>query len=62
MSESTRFGVVRYPTYYVVIDKADPGHKIVYESRSREAAHRRALKLNKAQAVANQVRETGQDV
>jgi hypothetical protein len=47
---STRFGVVRYPTYYVVIDKADDKHKIVYESRSRDAAHRKAEKLNKEQA------------
>lgn len=42
----SRYGVVRYPTYYAVIDKQDDNHKIVFESRSREAAHRKTERLN----------------
>ena len=42
-----RYSVVRYPTYYVVIDQWDEHHKIVFESRSRDAAHRKCDKLNK---------------
>jgi hypothetical protein len=41
-----RYGVVRYPTYYVVIDKAD-NNKIVHETRSQTAAHNKADKLNR---------------
>lgn len=47
MSESGRYDVVRYPLYYVVIDKWDDNHKIVFESRSRARAHERCRKLNK---------------
>ena len=42
-----RFGVVRYPNYYVVIDKRDINHKIVFESRSQSAAHATARRLNR---------------
>lgn len=45
-SKSSRYGVVRYPTYYVVIDKAND-NKILYETRSQAAAHNKAAKLNK---------------
>lgn len=41
-----RYGVVRYPTYYVVIDKAD-NNKIVHETRSQNAAHNKAAKLSR---------------
>lgn len=41
------FHVVRYPTYWVVADWRDGSHPIVFESRSREAAHRKADKLNR---------------
>lgn len=48
MATSTgRYEVVRYPTYYVVIDKHE-NHEIVFESRSRDTAHKEADKLNKA--------------
>ena len=48
MADSTgRFGVVRYPTYWVVIDKSTDRHDIVFESRSRDAAHKAADKRNK---------------
>jgi hypothetical protein len=41
------FGVVRYPTYWVVVDKRTQQHVIVYESRSRAAAHREKERRNK---------------
>jgi hypothetical protein len=46
-----RYGVVRYPTYYVVIDKQDPDHKIVFESRSRDRIHKEADRLNREEVT-----------
>lgn len=42
-----RFTVVRYPTYYVVIDTFKD-NKIIWETRTQDAAHRKADELNKA--------------
>jgi hypothetical protein len=44
--DTQRFGVVRYPGEYAVIDKQD-GNKTVYSTTSREGAHRRADRLNR---------------
>jgi hypothetical protein len=41
------FAVIRYPTYYVVVDERD-NNKIIHESRSRTACQSRAEKLWKA--------------
>lgn len=44
-----RYEVIRYPTYYVVIDHSN-NREIVFESRNRIVAHRKAKKLNRAAA------------
>lgn len=43
---SRRYEVIRYPLYYVVIDHAT-NREIVFETRNRDAAHRKCNKLNK---------------
>jgi hypothetical protein len=51
-----RYAVVRYPTYYVVIDQhrtdavvagVSGQHPIVYETRNPDAAHNKMRKLNR---------------
>lgn len=60
-----RFGVIRYPTYYVVIDRAQPvpdgEGRIVYESRSQDAAHRKAGELEKAWKAERAAQEDTRD-
>jgi DNA mismatch repair ATPase MutL len=48
----SRYMVVRYPTYFVVIDQHDSNHKIVFESRSNTVAHKKCDKLNKEYRLA----------
>jgi hypothetical protein len=42
-----KYSVVRYPQYYVVIDESTPEHKIVFETRDKDKAHRKAKQLHK---------------
>lgn len=42
-----RYEVIRYPLYYVVIDHRKD-REIVFESKDRLRAHRKAGRLNKA--------------
>lgn len=42
---SGRYEVIRYPLYYVVIDHRED-RKIVFETKIRTTAHRKAKKLN----------------
>ena len=53
MTAMTRYGVIRYPTWYAVVDHRfydDPlgGYRIVSRHRSSQAAWRKAGKLEKA--------------
>jgi len=44
-----KYIVIRYPTYWVVADMHQPqpdGPKIVFESRSRKVAHKKAAELH----------------
>lgn len=55
MAQYGKYDVIRYPKYYTVTDMIT--HEIVFETRSRDAAHRKAKQLNKQASSAQETVE-----